>query len=64
MLYSALGILSGPVLVTALELTPFMLLGLFLGMRIAGRTSEQNARRLVNWALVLSGTALVIGNLI
>ena len=62
-LYSALGMITGPVLVTALALTPFMLFGLFMGMRIAGRVTEQNARRIVNIALILSGTALVAGNL-
>lgn len=62
-LYAAMGILTGPVLRQALLLAPFMLAGLFLGMKSAGRIDEKKARRIVVILLIVSGAALIAGNL-
>ena len=62
-LYAAMGLLTGAVLRQALMLAPFMLAGLFLGMKSAGRIDEKKARRIVVILLIVSGAALVAGNL-
>lgn len=58
-LYAACGLLTRGTVLHALALYPFMLTGLFLGMRSAGVLSERIARRLVIALLFVSGAALV-----
>lgn len=62
-LYIAMGILTGPVALTALKLMPFMLLGLALGIWTAKRVPEQRVKGIVILALIVSGAALVVNNL-
>ena len=62
-LYTAMGILTWPVALTAFKLLPFMLLGLTLGMWTAARVPEKRVRQVVIIALIVSGAALVINNL-
>ena len=58
-----MGILSGAVIRQTLILTPFMLAGLFLGMKSAGRIDDRKVKKLVIVLLIVSGAALVIQNL-
>ena len=58
-LYTACGLLTRGALLRALTLAPFMLAGLFLGMRSAGVIAERTARRLVIALLLVSGVSLI-----
>ena len=58
-LYAACGLLTRGALLRALALYPFMLAGLFLGMRSAGVIAERTARRLVIALLLVSGVSLI-----
>ncbi len=62
-LYAALGIITPAVLRQALTLSPFMLIGLFLGIKSCGLIDERRVRRLVVILLIISGAALIVGNL-
>ncbi len=61
-LYTATGILSFEVLKKALLLVPFMLVGLFLGMKLSGVLDEKLIKKLVVVMLIVSGIVLVISN--
>lgn len=61
--YAYLGILTVDVLWTVLKLAPFMLLGLFLGMKCAGRIREATVRRIIIALLIFSGLSLLLLNL-
>ena len=62
-LYAVLGIITAAVLKKVLLLAPFMLLGLFLGIRSGQVIDESRVRRLVIVLLIISGAALIIGNI-
>lgn len=62
-LYIATGILTPPVLYRAVQILPFALGGMWLGMRCVSRINERAARMVVIGALVLSGAALIASNL-
>lgn len=61
--YGAEGLLTGEVIRRVLTLYPPMGLGLFLGIRCAGRLSERAVRLAAAVLLIFCGLALVIGNL-
>lgn len=62
-LYAAMGILTPEILKQAIILVPFMLLGLFLGMRSGKILDEKLVKKLVIVMLIISGGALVWNNL-
>lgn len=62
-LYTVTGILTLESLWRALTLLPFMLAGLWAGMRLSGRISDKAVMGSVAALLVLSGVSLIIGNL-
>ena len=62
-LYAAMGIITGAVLRQTLVLAPFMLGGLFLGIKSGALIDEKKVRRLVIILLIISGAALIVGNL-
>ena len=61
--YLLTGLMTREVVLRALSLYPAMLLGLFLGIRFAGRLKEETVRRCTAVLLVACGLFLVIGNL-
>ena len=63
LLFLLLDILSAEILLQAVMLAPFLLLGLWLGMKSSDFMSEAPAKKLVLLMLVISGTALIIENL-
>jgi len=63
LLFLLLDILSADILFQAITLAPFLLLGLWLGMRSSDFMSEKPAKKLVLLMLVISGAALIIENL-
>ena len=62
-LYTVTGILTTQTLGRALMLLPFMLAGLWGGMRLSGRVSDKTVMGCVAALLMLSGVSLIIGNL-
>lgn len=62
-MYAAMGILTPEVLKQAVILVPFMLLGLFLGMRSGKILDEKLVKKLVIIMLIVSGGALVWNNI-
>ena len=62
-MYSIFGILTPSVLLTVAKLLPFAALGLFLGIKCAGRISEKAVKKCVIVLLLLSGLSLLILNL-
>lgn len=62
-LYSVLGIISMPVVKQALMLVPFMLAGLYAGIRSSRILNERTVRLLVIILLILSGIVMVITNI-
>lgn len=60
--YTALGVLSFPVLRQAALLYPFMLLALFAGIKSSAWLPERMVRRLVIFMLLISGIMLVLAN--
>ena len=62
-LYSALGLLTFDTLKTALLLLPFVLAGLFLGMKCSSRMNESLVKKITSILLVLSGISLILKNL-
>lgn len=61
-LYGALGILTPVAVKYAAVLLPFALLGLFGGMKCAGRLDEKFIRKLTAVLLMLSGVSLILKN--
>ena len=61
--YTAAGILTAGALLMALKLVPFMLLGLFAGIKAASFLDEKVTARLITITLIISGAALIITNL-
>lgn len=62
-LYTVWGLLTFDVLRLSLALIPFMLLGLYLGIRCSRMLDEKAAKHAVIWALILSGAAMIVSNL-
>ncbi len=62
-LYSALGVITPSGIRQAALLLPVMLLGLWAGIRSAGRLPDKTVRRLVIALLIVSGLALIVMNL-
>ena len=62
-LYSALGIITAAGLKQALLLSPFMLIGLFAGIKSSRVLDEAKVRRLVILLLILSGFLMILQNL-
>ena len=61
-LYIAWGIVTWDIVKQAVLLVPFMLISLFLGMKLSDRINEKTARRIVILMLIISGTALIVNN--
>ena len=61
--YLLTGLLTQEVLLRALSLYPAMALGLFLGIRFAGKLDERMLRRCTAILLIACGLFLVLGNL-
>ena len=62
-MYGGLGILTLDILKQAVILIPFMLVGLFLGMRSSRILDEKVVKKIVIIMLILSGGALIFNNL-
>lgn len=62
-LYSALGIITLSAVKTAAMLFPFMLAGLFAGMKSSAFLNEKTAKKLVILLLILSGVMMIVENL-
>lgn len=62
-LYETLGLLTVSTVKSVLLLIPFVLLGLFAGIRSCGCMNEKNVRRITTVLLILSGISLVLRNL-
>lgn len=62
-LYLFSGLLTGEILVMSLALLPVSLFGLWAGMHSCKFINEQNAKKVVAAALILSGIALIAANL-
>ena len=62
-LYSTMGILNTGMLLQAICLFPFVLLGLFLGSKSSAVLDERIVRRLVVVMLIVSGLSLIGGQL-
>lgn len=61
-LYSVMGVITLSAVKRVLVLLPFMLLGLFAGMKSSSKLDERIVRRLVIVLLILSGAALIAMN--
>lgn len=62
-LYAVTGVITVEALKRAAILLPFILLGMFLGIKSVGKVKEQTAKRIVMVTLIVSGIVLVINNL-
>lgn len=62
-LYSIYGIITPESLKMTLQLMPFMLAGLFLGIFSAGRINDKAAKKIVIVMLIISGFALIMTSL-
>ena len=62
-IYSLTGLLTWPRVLQALTLFPAMAVGLFLGMKCAGKLSERSVRLCIVVVLAASGLMLIINNL-
>lgn len=62
-LYSAIGVITFSSLKYSIMLMPFMLLGLFAGMKSASILDEKAVKKLVIILLIISGIMLIIRNL-
>lgn len=62
-IYSILGIVTFSTLKQAILLIPFMLIGLFSGMKFSQIIDEKITKKLVVIMLIISGIALIINNL-
>ena len=61
-LYIAWGIVTWDIVKQAVILVPFMLISLFVGMKLSDYINEKAARRIVILMLIISGTALIVNN--
>ena len=62
-MYSVAGIITLDILKRAVILVPFMLLGLFLGIRSGKILNDKLVKKLVIVMLIVSGVALIVNNL-
>ncbi len=63
LLYSVLGVITLSSLKMSLMMVPFMLLGLFAGMKSSTYLDEKVVKKIVILLLILSGIVLVINNI-
>lgn len=63
-LYTATGIITWDIFLTTLSVVPFMLAGLFVGMKLADKVEEKTVKNTIILLLILSGVYLIITNLI
>jgi len=59
-LYIATGVLTWDIALTALRLVPVMIVGLFLGMKLAGRLPDKTVRFCIILMLMLTGLSLTL----
>lgn len=62
-MYTISGILNYSILITAIKLVPFMLIGLFIGIKCSDKIPERVAKHLVIIILIITGIMLLIKNL-
>lgn len=62
-LYKALGLLTSATVKSVLLLIPFVLLGLYTGMKCSGHINENSIRKITSVLLIMSGISLVLKNL-
>ena len=62
-LYLCMGILTTEVVKQVLIVVPFMLIGLFVGMKSSSLLDEKRVKKIVIMMLILSGAALVVNNI-
>lgn len=62
-MYLATGIITWQTTVQAMTLFPFMLAGLFLGMKSSRYMEEKTVKKFMNVMLIISGAALMINNI-
>lgn len=62
-LYAILGILTRASLVRAATIFPFVVLGLFLGMKSSAFLNDRNAKIVIMITLIVSGLAIALTNL-
>ena len=62
-IYICYGIITMATVKKALVLIPFMLIGLFAGMKSSSVLDEKVAKKIVIVMLIISGVALIISNL-
>lgn len=63
-IYLLNGIITLPMLITVLKLMPFMLIGLFLGMKSSDLIAERFVKKMIIIFLIISGSALIIMNVL
>ena len=61
--YASLGIITAGTLLRSVALVPFMLLGLFAGIRCSQHLDDKLVKRVVIWLLILSGVILIVKNI-
>lgn len=62
-LYAVVGIITSNILKQAVLLVPFMLLGLFLGIKSSKVLDDKLVKKLVIVMLIVSGVALIVNNI-
>ena len=62
-MYSIMGIINKVVVINAIKLMPFMIIGLILGMKNTSLISEKSVKKIVIILLMISGIALIINNI-
>jgi uncharacterized membrane protein YfcA len=61
-LYWAAGFFTPEIVLTVLKLAPFMVLGLFIGTKLAGKLPAPLVKKVILGLLALSGISLVVTN--
>ena len=61
--YVSLGIVTTGTLLRSVTLVPFMLLGLFAGIKCSEHLDDKLVKRVVIWLLILSGIILIVKNI-
>jgi len=63
-LYIATGIINFEIFKNVLTLVPFMIIGLFIGIILSNKVSENVTKKIIVFLLILSGISLIINNII
>lgn len=61
--YTGMGIIHWEIFIQALMLMPFMLMGLFIGMKSGKVLNETIVKKIVIVMLIISGAALIVNNM-